>query len=118
MSVKDCFSIALTNAIRSKKKIFYIIIMIFCSLLMLGISFFSYNFRNLFQNDIQKNVDFRSFYIDPIVNLPPGEEYLKKKKEGMDNAIEKLSDIKHVQYIYNSNYQYFYVDGSSFKNDY
>jgi ABC-type antimicrobial peptide transport system permease subunit len=117
MSIKDYFSIALTNVLRSKKKIFYIIIMIFCSLLIFVITFFTHNFRNLYGNDIEKDTSFRTFYVSPIVNLPPGEERLKRAEEAMGKAIQKLSNIKHVQYIYNNDYNSFYVDGSSFKDD-
>lgn len=92
--------------------------------MVLGITFFIYNFRNLYIDTIQKNISFRTLSVSPKVDF----EYFEENKESLrwneylenayDKAINELLKINHVQEVYNQEYRNIFPEESSFKNDY
>src|SRR5690554_1797304 len=104
MTFKDIFNVSITNMIRNKKNIFYVVIMTLCSFVAITIIFFGYNFLNILNNDIKNQIDLRTFNIHPkttpeILKNPNKEERKDVINKLREAAIVELSTIDYVQQV-------------------
>lgn len=95
MSFKSIFQTALIMFSRSKKKIFYILITIICTILSTGILVFHSNLTKFIDQTINKNIGFRTLVVSP---KPEVEDYGKKE----------LLSIEHVKDVYSTKYDHFF----------
>lgn len=91
MSIKDYFKNAFSMIFRDKKKIFYIIIMIICTILATCSLAFNYNYKNYVATSINKNIGFRTLMVSP-------------KEDLNDLGKAELFNINHVVDVYDSSY--------------
>lgn len=105
MSKKDYLNIAIKNIFRNKRNAFYIIITIICTILALGTLTFYTNITKYVENEITKNVGYRTLIVFPNPELE-------------DLGFKKLSDIDHVEEIYSARYDRVTSGISDFKNEY
>ncbi len=122
MTNKDVLKTVITNIIRNKKNLFNFIIMTICSIVTIIIIFFGYNFLNIFNNDMKKQIRYRTFHITPnitpeILANPLKEERTKTINELRERAIKELETLDHIQIITKTEYNEFHAETSDFKED-
>lgn len=100
MKLLDCLKISFLNINRNKKNIYFILICIICTILILGILTFQLAFFDYLSNTITKNIGFRTLSVSPILS---SDDYGKKQ----------LMSIKYVEEVYSAKY-----DSASVESDF
>lgn len=103
MNIKSYFKTAVLNIFRDKKKVYFILVMLICTILALGVLTFKSIFSKYISDSINKNIGFRVIDIVPKLDV---EDYGKSE----------ITKIKHIDDIYSSQYGFVSVK-SSFANE-
>ena len=103
MRIVDYIKKSFINIIRNKKKIYYLIVMFFCSLIFLLVILVKTNFDNYINCSINKNLGFRTLGVSPKIDIE-------------DLGKSELLNIEHVLDVYNSQYDSKVVE-TDFKNE-
>ena len=113
MKLKDSINYAFTKAIRNKKNIYFIIILMICAVLLLGSLYYKTIFIKLNQKYNDNNVLYRNILISPNQD----ELYDHYYDKNYDYGYNKVLEINHVQEIYNLKYNAFEIKSPTFKNN-
>lgn len=103
MNIKSYFKMAILNIFRDKKKVYFVFVMVICTILALGVLNFKSIFYKHISDSINKNIGFRVIDVIPKLDI---EDYGKSE----------IIKIKHIDDIYSSQYGFVYVK-SSFANE-
>lgn len=107
MKTKDSIKYALTTTFREKKNFYFILILMICTVVLIGTLTFKKLFSYDLENDSYNNLLYRKLIVSP--KDIHGVEY--------DYHYEKLYDIKHVQEIYNMRYDSIGLNVKKYKNN-
>lgn len=97
MKIIDYFDIIRLKIIRNKKNIFMYLQFTLCTVLLLFVLNFKYNFYNLLTNNLSQNIGFKSLSVTAKTDQP-------------DLGQTELSNIKNVVAVYSSKYDGYGVE--------
>lgn len=103
MNFGEFFKNTFVGIFRDKRKLFYVVVLLFCSLIAFSILAFKNNFDMYVNETVTKNIGFRTLSVSP-----------KQDKE--DLGLSELIPLEHVVDVYSFQYGTMSVD-SSFKNE-
>ena len=103
MNFGEFFKNTFIGVFRDKRKLFYVVVLLFCSLISFFILNFKKNFDMYVNESMTKNIGFRTLSVSP-----------KQDKE--DLGLSELISLDHVVDVYTFRYGSMSVD-SSFKNE-
>ena len=103
MNFGEFFKNTFVGIFRDKRKLFYVVVLLFCSLIAFSILTFKNNFDVYVNETITRNIGFRTLSVSP-----------KQDKE--DLGLSELIFLDHVVDVYSFMYGTMSVD-SSFKNE-
>lgn len=103
MNFGEFFKNTFVGIFRDKRKLFYVVVLLFCSLIAFSILAFKNNFDMYVNETVTKNIGFRTLSVSP-----------KQDKE--DLGLSELIPLDHVVDVYSFQYGSMSVE-SSFKNE-
>ena len=103
MNIKYFFKNLFIKIARDKNNIFFIILLVISTIMLIGSITFNKNFNKYMAEYISKNINFRTLSVST-------------KKDKIDLGKEELLNIEHVQDVYSSAYDIFSTD-SDFTNE-
>lgn len=103
MNIKYYLKNLFIKIARDKNNIFFIILLVISTIMLIGSITFNKNFNKYMEEYISKNINFRTLSVS-------------NKKDEIDLGKEELLSIEHVQDVYNSAYDIFSTD-SDFANE-
>lgn len=98
MKTKDSIKYASTTTFREKKNFYFVIILMICTVVLIGTLTFKKLFFESLNNSFENDVIYRK-----LIVAPSNKEYTEHGPN-YDYHYEKIYNIKHVQEIYNMNY--------------
>ncbi len=102
MKLKDSINYALKKVARNKKNIYFIIILMICTTTITGALYYRKTFLDSINYTITKTLQARS-----VIIIDTRENY----------DYSAISNIDHIEEMYNFNYHHAYATSNSFKND-
>ena len=102
MKLKDSINYALKKVTRNKKNIYFIIILMICTTTITGALYYRKTFLDSINYTITKTLQARS-----VIIIDTRENY----------DYSAISNIDHIEEMYNFNYHHAYATSNSFKND-
>ena len=103
MNLREFFKNTFIGIFRDKRKLFYVVVLLICSLIAFSILTFKNNFDMYVNETITRNIGFRTLSVSP-----------KQDKE--DLGLSELNLLEHVIDVYSFQYSSMSVE-SSFKNE-
>lgn len=87
--------------IRDKKNIYYIIMMLICSVLLVSIVVIAYLYNINLNNQFNKNISFRALSVSPS-KADMMEYIMKKEDKDFEYNLDEIENIPHVTDVYSS----------------
>lgn len=110
MNLKNSCIYSWLKTIRYKKNIYYLLILLLCSLILMGIlTYRKYLFTDI--ENIESQIDFRTLIV------LPNEELFYEYGLDYDYGFEKIAEVEHVLEVYYSQYNIYPTISDTYKSE-